>query len=469
MIHRRQLLLGLGAAGFPAAWSRALALPGRSVSVAEFGARGVGDDTRPIQAAIDAMARNGGGTVVIPGRYRCGNLVILGQNVRLVGRGGSLVNGRLTIAADSRNIEVADLTLLDTRGDARTYLMDVSGQGCRFSNVALIKNPVAGGYQMYVRQQSAACHFDRLRLRGSNGIMVTGSDHLFENFELESKMLPNDAGDDAFAIKALEHVTRNITIRNGIVRGYGSVVSFGSEIGTSKPGGRVGAVRNVTVENVTADRCTRLIFFKPGALDYDWRDGVIEGVRLRNLSLSDPNGRYFRTGIQMFAARGATIRDVQATGIRIVARATDHGVAPTAAVDITLRDKGASARIEDVHLQLSFVDPDAGARHGDRAPGYPVDQIVRIEKQSRGSGSMAAITLDVEGDGASFAGIAVGPELDGAIRVTRAILEHVATDPPGTAGAGGIWSSSRLSLGQVSVDSGKLPKFAGPAFLNRRR
>lgn len=464
MIDRRQLLLGLVTAGVPPGWSRAAPLPVRSVSIAEFGARGVGDDTRPIQAAIDAMARSGGGTVVVPGRYRCGNLIISGENVRLVGRGGLLVNACLTIAPDSRNIDVADLTLLDTRGDPRTYLMDVSGQGCRFSNIALIKNPVAGGYQMYVRQQSAACYFDGLRLRGSNGIMVAGSDHLFDNFELQSKMLPNDAGDDAFAIKALEDITRNITIRNGIARGYASVVSFGSEIGTSKPNGRPGAVRDVTVENVTGDRCSRLIFFKPGALDYDWRDGVIEGVRLSNLSLSDPNGKYFRTGIHMFAARGATIRDVQGRGIRIVARAKDRGVAPTAAVDITLRDSGAPARIEDVDLRLSFIDPHAGARHGARAAGYPVDQIVRIEKQNTRSGSMAGITLDVEGDGSSFAGIYVGPGLDGAVRVARAVLKHVATDPPATVGGGGIWSNSRLSLGEVSVDSVKLPKFGGPAF-----
>ena len=465
-------MLGLGAAGLGGDWSRAPAIgaaapfPGRSVSVTDFGARGDSgqDQTAAIQAAIDAVERGGGGSVLIPGRYRCGNIVVSGENVRLQGQRGLLVDARLTISPEARNIEVAGLTVLDTRGDPRTYLMDISGRDCRFSNVALVKNPVAGGYQMYVRQPSARCSFDGLRLRGSNGIMVAGSDHLFENFELESKMLKDAAGDDAFAIKAAEGTTQNITIRNGVVRGYAAIVSFGSEIGANGASGRLGAVRNVTVENVRGHHCSRLAFFKPDALPYDWRNGVVEGVRLRNLSLDDRTGLYFRSGIQMIAARGAVIRDVEARGIRIIARAKDHGVAPTSAVDITLLDIGAPAQIEDVNLQLSFVDPDSGAPHGARTPGYPVDHIVRIEKLNPNSGSMAGVVLDVEGDGASFGGIYVGPGLDGAVSLQRAVLRHVATNPPASHGGGGIWSDSRISLGDVQIQSVKLPRFGGHAF-----
>lgn len=477
MIDRRQFLIGSGA-GFAASacatWhdplSAALQSPfDRTVlSVASFGAPAdsAGDATRAIQAAIREVERGGGGTVIIPGRYRCGNVLISGENVRLQGQGGWLVDGRLMIAPHASNIEVADLGLIDTRGNKASFLMDVSGRNCRFTNVQLVKDPVAGGYQMYIRQQAAGCQFQGLKMRGSNGIMVAGSGHTFDGFDFQAQMLPNSGGDDGFAIKAAEGTTENITIRNGTLRGFGSVVAFGSEIGTMKPGGQPGAVRNVTVENVTGDRCTRLAFFKPGAFDYDYRDGLVEHITLKNLTLSDPAGVYFRTGIYMIAARGAVIRDVQASGITINARAMDRGVTPTSAIDIQLMDKGAPATIEDVSLQVVFTDPYSGTPHAAGAPGYPVDHIVRIEKRNPASGTMSGIVLDVQGRGASIGGIHVGPGLDDAVRVARAVLSRVATDPPSNRGAG-IWSDSRLSLGNVSVDSVRLPKFGGNALPNR--
>ena len=401
--------------------------------------------------------------MLIPGRYKCGNIVISGNGVRLQGQSGWLVDGRLTIGTRATNVQVADLGIIDTTGDRRAYLLDVSGRSCSFDNLHLVKDPIAGGVQMYLRQTSSGCRFTGLRLKGSNGIILAGRDHLFDDFELESTMTEGAGGDDAFAIKAVDSVTENITISNGVIRGFGAMVSFGSEIGTSKSDRSAGAVRNVTVENVTGDRCTRIVFFKPGALDYDYRNGLVEHVILKDLTLNDPAGDYFRTGIYMIAGRGAIIRDVQATGIKIVARAMDRGVAPTAAIQIDLQDKGAPATIEDVSLQLVFTDPYSGAPHGPAAPGYPVGHIVQIEKRNPASGSMSNIVLDVEGRGAAIGGIHIGSGLDGAVRVARAVLSRVATDPPSNLGAG-IWSDSHVALGDVSVDSVRLPKFGGKAF-----
>jgi len=81
---------------------------------------------------------------------------------------------------------------------------------------------------------------------------------------------------------------------------------------------------------------------------------------------------------------------------------------------------------------------------------------------------MSGITLDVEGKGSARGGIYVGPGLDGAVRVARAILKRVATDPPSSRGGGGIWSDSRISLGAVDIDSVRLPKFGGRAFATAR-
>ena len=474
-IDRRDLLVGTGAAlicgSFPQSAANAAEDPfGRTViSIAQFGARvGSTDNTDAIQAAIREVERRGGGTVLIPGRYRCGNIVISGSMLRLLGQSGWLVDGRLTIAPSARNIQLVDLGLLETTGDRSRYLLDVSGQDCTFDHVQLVKDPIAGGVQMYVRQAAARCRFAGLRLKGSNGIILAGRDHSFDGFELESTMSKSVGGDDAFAIKAANALTENITIRNGTIRGFGSMVSFGSEIGTSRDGIGPGAVRNVTIENVKGDRCTRLVFFKPGGLDYDYNNGLVDQVVLRNLSLTDPTGQYFRTGIYMIAGRGAVIRNVRASAIQISARAMDRRVAPTSAVEITLLDKGAPARIENVSLQVKFTDPYAGAPHGAAAPGYPVDHIVEIEKRNPASGSMSNILLDVVGRGASIGGIHVGSGLNDAVKIARAVLTRVATDPPSSLGAG-IWSDSRVSLGDVSVDSVELPKFGGKAFANGRR
>jgi hypothetical protein len=473
MIDRRQLLLGLGAAGFVGPASRACAqsrFNQTTVSVADFGAPPgfTGDATRPIQAAINFVERNGGGTVLIPGRYRVGSVEISGANVRLQGQGGWLVDGRLTIRPTASNVTVADLGLLDTRGDGRTQLMDISGRDCRFANVSLVKDPPAGGYQMYVNPAASGCHFDGLKLLGSNGIMLAGRDHLFENFDFHAIRQRGPAGDDAFAIKADGSLTENIVILNGVVRGYAAVVSFGSEIGRRGGAGPPGAVRNVTVENVTGDRCARMAFFKPDALDYDWRDGVVEQILLRNLTLNDPSGDYFRNGIDIRAARGATIRNVQATGIKINARAMDHGVAPTSAIQIYLMDIGAAATIDDVSLQVEFTDPYSGAPHGAGAPGYPVDYIAQIEKVNPARGSISDIVLDVVGTGAGSGGIYVGSGLDGAVLLKRARLARVVSNPQATVGAAGIWSESRLSLGDVEIEPVKGPKFGGSGFQGSR-
>jgi hypothetical protein len=470
LIDRRDVLLGGGAIWLAGYWQQSAsataqpAIPKLVVSVAEFGARNNSrqDNTQAIQAAIGAVERRGGGTVLIPGRYRCGNVIVSGHNIRLQGQDGWLVDGRLTVAPAANDIEVLDLGLVDTTGNRQTYLMDISGRNCRFTNLQLVKDPPAGGLHMYLRERSFGCHFVGLKLRGSNGTMVMGRQHLFEDFDLEARLL-RGGGDDAFAIKAIGSTTESIIIKNGIVRGYGAIVSFGSEIGARKGIGQPGIVRNVTVENVTGDRCTRIAFFKPGAFDYDFRDGVVEQITLRNLVLKDLHGQDFRTGIYLLAGRGAIIRHVRASGIEIDARAVDQGFAPTSAVNVVLLDKGRPAAIEDVNVEVRFTDPFAGARHSPTAPGFPVDQIARIEKRNPCSGIMSGIVLNVEGRGSSGGGVFISEGLDGAVSIPHAILTRVATDPRGAGGAG-IWSDSSVRVGDVTINSVRRPAYGGSAF-----
>ena len=440
------------------------------MSVREFGAVPAPghDNTKAIQRAIDEMQSRGGGVVEIPGMYECGTIVVSGDGVTLRGANGWLVNGRIAIAEGRQGCRIENLGIVDRRGDTNSFALDVSGRNCTFSNVSLVKDPIAGGYQMYLRQKSSGCRFSGLRLKGSNGVMVAGSDHLFERFEFESTMSNRIGGDDAFAIKALGEPTANIIIRDGIVRGYYAIASFGSEIGTEGRSSNYEAfVRNVSVTDVTADRCGSLAFFKPGALIYDWRNGLVENVRLERLRLNDEHGERFTSGVRMIGGRGAIIRNVVGRQLDIRARAKSQGIMPTAAIDLSILE-GAEARFEDIDLQMTFTDPYDGVEHGPRAPGYAVDHIVRIEKTNPRRGSMRGVSLDVVGRGSRFGGVYIGQGLDDAVTLRRSHLARVGLHPPASVGGGGIWSESRVRLGDVTVDSPVLPRFGGRALGNQR-
>jgi hypothetical protein len=77
---------------------------------------------------------------------------------------------------------------------------------------------------------------------------------------------------------------------------------------------------------------------------------------------------------------------------------------------------------------------------------------------------MSNITLDIEGRGSRIGGVFIGAGLDDAVNLRRAHLARVGLHPPASVGGGGIWSDSRLKLGDVAVDSPVQPQFGGRAF-----
>ncbi len=443
---------------------------GPTVSITDFGAVSAPgrDNTQAIQRAVLHLASRGGGVVEVPGAFECG-IITLANGVTIRGLNGWLVDGRIVVPAGQQGCRIENLGIVNRRGDASSFALDVAGRDCTFANLTLLKDPIAGGYQMFLRQPSSGCRFTGLRLKGSNGIMVAGHDHLFDGFELESTMSDRVGGDDAFAIKALGAPTYNITIRNGTVRGFASIASFGSEIGTDgRPSNYTAFVRHVEVSDVTADRCNSLAFFKPGALIYDWRDGLVDDVRLERLRLVDERGERFTSGVRMIAGRGAIIRNVVGRNLTVRARAHNVGVQPTAGIDLSIL-RGADARFENIDLQMDFTDPFDGAPHSTSAPGYPVDHIARIESLGPRKAAMSAISLDVTGRGSRFGGVFIGSGLDDAVTLRRAHLSRVGLDPPASVGGGGIWSDSRVQLGDVELESPVLPRFGGRALGNRQR
>ncbi|TCJ40221.1 hypothetical protein [Parafrankia sp. BMG5.11] len=428
---------------------------GLVVTPEDFGARSNLPAVGAIQAALDHLARRGGGTLRISGTYRGGIVVVRGSNIVIDGAGGTLRDTRLVVAQEASNISVRDLTLLETRAQADSYLLDVAGSDCRFINLSMIKEPMAGGYQGYLRAPSRGCQFDGLKVRGSNGIFVAGRNHVFQNFDMASTLRPDIGGDDAFALKGAGSITDNIVLRRGTVRGFSAAVSIGSEVGSSREHPGAGIVRRVTVEDVIADRCQMVCFIKPGALIYDWRGGVVEDVWLTNIRLTDPGGIMFMRGIVINAGRGAQVRRITASGITIAARAHAQDVMQTSAAEILIRDQGAPSLIEDVSLQFSY--------DGAGPSGYPVDHIVRIEKDNPAVGTMRRISIDVTGAEARISGIHVGAGLDDAVVILRADLDRVALSPPSSLGAAGIWADSRILAGDVRIRPVRGPQRGGRA------
>jgi hypothetical protein len=117
-----------------------------------------------------------------------------------------------------------------------------------------------------------------------------------------------------------------------------------------------------------------------------------------------------------------------------------------------------------VSLQVDFTDPYSGAADGSGRPGHPVDYVANIQKRNPGKGLVAGITLDIRARGSGKGGIVVGRGLDGAVDISRAVLTRVAASLPQGSNGAGIWSDSRVRLGDITIDSVKRPKFGGSAF-----
>lgn len=416
-----------------------------------------GEDPRlAIQNCLDQLAAAGGGTLRIGGDFSGGEVRITGRGIIIEGDGGTLFDTRITVDREARDLVIRNLAVLDRSGRDGTFLLDVAGSRCRFENLALIKRPAAGGYQGYLRTPSSHCTFIGLTMAGSNGLFVAGHDHLIDRFEIVSTLRSDFGGDDAFAIKGTGAITRNITIRNGTVRGYAAAFSIGSEVGSTPEFATPGGVIGVSVSNVRADRCARVCFIKPGALIYDWRNGIVRDVTMDSITLNDPEGAAFVAGIVISAARGAEVRNVRARNIRINARTNRWRVVQTAAVDITLRPDGAPATVHDIDLQVDY--------DGRGLEGQPVDYVARIEKASANHGTISRIVLNVSGQDTRIGGIYVGGGMDDQVTVRRARLAGLGRSPPATLGAAGIWADSRVVLGSVDVTTMAGPRFGGSAF-----
>jgi polygalacturonase len=334
-MHRRSLLqLGLTGA-FATAAPPAFALSrGLTFDAADFGAVGDGEtiNTRPIQAAIDAAAGAGGGTVVLkPGVYLSGSLFVKSNVTLLIGRGAT-VKGLRDIAAypmvrtrvagiemewpagllniyREKNARITGEGLVD--GDGKVFWdaywamrRDYDPKGLRWAadydcrrprlihvydaeavEVSGLNLARAGFWTVHVcysRDVKVSDLIIRNNLGGrgpsTDGIDIDSSERvLIERCDLS-------VNDDAICIKAgrdwdglrVARPCRQVKVRDCIVRDALAGMTFGSE--TS------GGFEDIEVSGLRIEYPVPLgIFFKSGHT----RGGVINNIALKNIHLQD--------------------------------------------------------------------------------------------------------------------------------------------------------------------------------------
>jgi len=334
-MHRRSLLqLGLTGAIATAAPPAFAQTVGRTFDAADFGAVGDGEsiNTRPIQAAIDAAAGAGGGTVVLkPGVYMSGSLFVKSNVTLLIGRGATLKSLRDLAAYPMVRTRVAGIEMDWPAGLLNIYQQKnakITGEGlvdgdgkvfwdsywalrreydpkdlrwaadydCRrprlihvydaeaveVSGLNLARSGFWTVHVCYSRDVKVSDLIIRNNLGGrgpsTDGIDIDSSERvLVERCDLS-------VNDDAICIKAgrdwdglrVARPCRQVKIRDCIVRDALAGMTFGSE--TS------GGFEDIEVSGLRIEYPVPLgIFFKSGHT----RGGVINNIALKNIHLQD--------------------------------------------------------------------------------------------------------------------------------------------------------------------------------------
>jgi len=339
-----------------------------SITVGPSDAHIVGSDHRALQAAVDYVARLGGGSVQIrPGTYRMRNAVYLRSNVRLVGTGDESIlvkepSTSVTLAADSDWYD-QEITLTDA-ADFRV------GDGICLRT----KNPHNGGTDIAKRtliaRSGARFKLDRpLRQNfwkaaettcSSLFPLVTGeeiSDFAIENLVLDGNKQQNDLLDGNYAgCIFLQDISR-ATIRGVTARNYnGDGISFQ-------------VAHDVRVEGCHSHDNTGL-GMHPGSGS---QRPILVGNRLERNDI----GIFFCWGVKFGLAEENTIIDCRKQGISIGHRDTDNVIRRN-------RVQGSG------EVGLLF--------RPERGRDFAPHRTLVVENQIENSGPEAGIAIDVQGE-----------------------------------------------------------------------
>lgn len=324
--------------------------------------------------------------------------------------------------------------------------LNVASTNWVLDNVVIEKPEGSPNIPLYIRAGSDGGRMVGCTLKGSNGIGVAESNNIAI---IGNKFIARaTGGDDAIAIKAITGSSIGWRIIGNYFENHAAFVSLGSEIGGNGVNDPTYShvVSDIVVLGNTGKNCVSILYIKPGQIQ-DYRDGGVHSVVCSNNILRDPSGTKMEHIINITPGRGAFVENIKGTN-NVAEGRTNWTAGAAVGYRIYIQDDTgvgtAATRINDIDVGLTLYDPYKGVAAGGAAPGSPFAEAADIGRANTAYGSISDVTVDVDCNGTSGAGINVGGSLDDVVYVRRAKLANINTS--GTTIFGGITTTSRLTV-----------------------
>lgn len=399
----------------------------------------------------------------------------------------STLDGK-TVAFNGDRMAVLGLgfNMAATGADPAPY-MEVNGAEVLLNTINVAR--AAGAHiPMYVRSTASGLNVLNSYFNWYGGINCFDASRL--SFLFNKFINPFTANDDAIAIKAMLGEVYSILVAFNYFEKTANMIGIGSEIGNS------GANDATFSKGVYGTRLIgnhgrsvgMMLYVKPGGASADYRDGTVGDTTCSGNVLRDPTGLRFQRGIALTPGRGGRVIGVKGEGNIVEARAmgTEAG-GHKKLVDYWLANAGnfgsGAALIDDVDVGIELIDPFRGVANGtatpvaynglaagSAAPGYPTINVVNVQNDIPGNGSMSRIVIDrIVANGCNESGAVIGANLDNAVTLGKLNLTNA--NAGAFAGLAGLYVNSAVAyrgIGdiQITVGGGSTIKTAGSGALN---
>lgn len=412
--------------------------------------------------AVQALSDGGGGTLTIPpGDYQADGLLIFPysvRNVTVVAYGATIRDTRIQIQggygqAEGQFLSFLGGTITESSGLDSDWLLDITGKDilirdtafrCVDANDNIAPKP---GYVGFLRVdainggRSERVTLENVTFEGSNGLLVAGHGHrIIRNRWINASMYQNVfGGDDAVAIKAIGESSSDIEVSDCHFEGYAGFVSLGSEIGTNSaddPSFSIG-ISDIRVLRNNGVACSSILYVKPGAINqpgeaYDYRNGLVDKVFVRDNVLEDLTGQRMLTPIAIHMGRGSKLGRLEMTNNTIRGRMQQGNTsALNAVMQVMIRNLGAGSIVENINVDgLHFIDP-TGSVANNGSNGFRPRFFLQVEREHPTQGSIGRIRLNnLTLNGTSGCAVFVGAGVTGPIELNGADFTALSSNPP---------------------------------------
>lgn len=434
-------------------------------------ADGLTDDTAIIQAAIDAVGAQGGGTLLVPpAEYHCKNITMTGDNIHILGYGAKFVDISPSSGTDTVQLQdngdsntVEGLTFYSTHTTGEVRNLTIAGTNTQFIN-----------FNMYRLTQapSVGTYFS-----DCNTVKIIGCNwHVGNMFYTEAKNVSivassfKGAGDDGMAIKSSTEgsLTENIMISDCKFYNYSNMVAIGTEVRTGS------MVRNVTITNCTGEDVGSVLWVKPGRGDQSvYSGGIIQDVTASNCHTTmNPDtsiGPRLSSVLWIDCDNGGKAYNINMSNCSVRGRWTNQAVGSRFGL-ITILTNGviAGSSIDDTDtvdgvtmINCKWIDSFDGRAIGTGSPaatGYPIDGIGNISNSATNGVIKNIKLIDCYANGSEFIGFGVGTNgltgaEFGAVELVRPTFVNVSTNSGAGAAAqaAGIRAKTPITIRDAEI------------------